>query len=541
MQQRRYDERSEEFSWNRAVYIALKDGRGFILDAKHIALLKPVLENSGILKVTYNIKEQYKALSEYKIDVQGDVFDVMLAGYLLGAYAAADSIGNLAWQYLKRSIDEEAPEAAQVQSVSELCPILLKELESKSMLSLYRDIELPLARVLAVIEQNGINLDLPLLTKLSKECAEKIDELTAALYEMAGEEFNLNSPKQLSQILFDKLQLPVMKRTKTGNSTDESVLMALAGSHEFPSLILQYRQLAKLKSTYIDALPKMADPKTHRIHAQFNQTGTETGRLSSSQPNLQNIPIRTELGRQIRKAFIPGDKNSVILAADYSQIELRVLAHLSGDENLIQAFQRGEDIHTYTASLIFEVDERDVTPEMRNSAKRVNFGIIYGISDFGLSNDLKVSRAEAQAFIDRYFSRYPAVKVLMDREIKECEKNGYIVTLLKRRRYLPEIHSKNGAMKQFAQRQAINTPVQGSAADMLKIAMVRIQSDIERRGLKTKMISTVHDELVFEMPPSEKQEMVGLIRQHMEHAVELKVPVKVSVKVGQNWLDMEEV
>ncbi|OGX37925.1 MAG: DNA polymerase I [Omnitrophica WOR_2 bacterium RIFCSPHIGHO2_02_FULL_52_10] len=526
---------------SRAVYATLKDDHGFVLDVQHIALLKPVFEDSGILKVTYNIKEQYKALSAYKIDVHGDVFDVMLAGYLLGAYAAAGSISNLVWHYLKRSIDEEAPEAAQVQSVRQLYPVLLKELESKSMLSLYRDIELPLARVLAVIEQNGIKLDLPLLKKLSAECAGKIDELTAALYEMAGEEFNLNSPKQLSHILFDKLQLPVMKRTKTGNSTDESVLIALAELHVFPSLILQYRQLAKLKSTYIDALPKMADPKTHRIHAQFNQTGTETGRLSSSQPNLQNIPIRTELGRQIRKAFIPADKHSVILAADYSQIELRVLAHLSGDENLIKAFQRGEDIHTYTASLIFEVDEREVTPEMRNSAKRVNFGIIYGISAFGLANDLKVSQAEAQEFIDRYFSRYPAVKAFMDREIKECEKNGYIVTLFNRRRYLPEIHSKNGAMKQFAQRQAINTPVQGSAADMLKIAMVRIQSDIERRGLKTKMISTVHDELVFEMPPAEKQEMVGLIRRHMEHAVELKVPVKVSVKVGQNWLDMEEV
>ena len=524
----------------RAVYLALSEDRGFVLDAQHIALVKPIFENRNVLKVTYNIKELYKALSTYDIDVQGEVFDVMLAGYLLGAYAAADSISNLAWHYLKRSVDEDAPEAAQVQAVSQLYPILTRELESKSMMSLYREIELPLARVLAVIEQNGIKLDLSLLEKLSTECVGKIGELTTTLYKMAGEEFNLNSPKQLSGILFDKLNLPVLKKTKTGNSTDESVLVALAEVHDFPALILQYRQLAKLKSTYIDALPKMADPKTHRIHAQFNQTGTETGRLSSSQPNLQNIPIRTELGRQIRKAFIPGDKNSVILAADYSQIELRVLAHLSGDENLIKAFQRDEDIHAYTASLIFEVDERNVTPQMRNSAKRVNFGIIYGISDFGLSNDLRVSRAEAQAFIDRYFLRYPAVKAFMDRQIMECEKNGYIVTLFNRRRYLPEIHSKNGAMKQFAQRQAINTPVQGSAADMLKIAMVKIQLEIERRGLKTKMISTVHDELVFEMPRGEKNDMVDLIRRHMEHAVELKVPVKVSVKMGPNWLDMEE-
>jgi len=523
------------------IHIALCDQKVYILEINELIPLKCVFEDNKILKITYNIKKMLKILTQNNISINGKKFDVMLAGHLIDSTQSAGELDYLAWNYLKYSIPNEQKAAHFVKVIEQLYSRLLTDLKEKSLLSLFEDVELPLARVLCEVEMNGVNLDTALLKQLSKKCGEKIDKLTAELYSVAEEEFNLNSPKQLSRILFEKLNLPVIKKTKTGFSTNESVLTILAEQHDFPVLILEYRQLAKLKSTYIDALPKLINPDTGRIHAQFNQTGTETGRLSSSHPNLQNIPIRTELGKQIRKAFIPSEKSLIMLSADYSQIELRVLAHLSGDKSLIKAFKNGEDIHTYTASLIFEVSEKKVTSEMRNSAKRVNFGIIYGISAFGLANDLKVTQAEAQEFIDRYFLRYPAVKKFMDNEIKKCEKNGYVLTILNRRRYIPDINSKNGAIRQFAQRQAINTPVQGSAADLIKLAMINIQKEIDSQKFKTKMISTVHDELVFELPLKEKARIVDLARTQMEHAVELAVPIEVSVKVGKNWLDMEEV
>ena len=306
-------------------------------------------------------------------------------------------------------------------------------------------------------------------------------------------------------------------------------------------MILEYRQLAKLKSTYIDALPKLISSVTNRVHTSFNQTGTETGRLSSNNPNLQNIPIRTELGRQIRKAFTPRRKSNIIISADYSQIELRILAHLSKDESLRKAFEKNQDIHTYTAALIFDVKEDKVTVEMRNTAKRVNFGIIYGMSAFGLAKDLEISQEAAQEFIDRYFLRYPQVKKFMDDEIKLAEKQGYVVTLLNRRRYLPEIKSSNMSIRQLAQRQAINTPVQGSAADLIKLAMINIQKEIENKRFESRMIITVHDELVFDVYENEKNDMVELIRDKMEHPLKLSVPIKATVKVGKNWLEMKEV
>ena len=521
------------------IFIAVNENDVYAVSRDAIASLKPVFENTKILKVTYDVKERLKSLSKQNIRIEGKAFDVMLAGYLLGPSKAFYDLYNLAWNYLRCSISEGSKAAHEAQVIGRLYPLLADELKDKSLEVLFEDIEMPLAHVLYTVEENGVNLDLALLKKLSKDCAAKIGELTVTLYTMAGEEFNLNSPKQLSHILFEKLKLPVIKKTKTGFSTNESVLTVLAKDHAFPSLILEYRQLAKLKSTYIDALPKLINAQTGRLHARFNQTGTETGRLSSSQPNLQNIPIRTELGRQIRRAIIPSEKDLIMIAADYSQIELRILAHLSGDKNLIRAFKQGEDIHNFTASLIFEVDEKDVTAQMRNSAKRVNFGIIYGMSAFGLASDLKVPQSEAQEFIDRYFTRYPAVKKFMDGEIKKCEKQGYVLTLLNRRRYIPEINAQNGAMKQFAQRQAINTPVQGSAADLMKLAMINIQKEIEERKLNTKMISTVHDELVFETTKGDEAETIDLIRYQMEHAVDLNVPVTVSVKVGKNWLEMK--
>ena len=522
------------------IFIAVDEKDIYAVNNDAIDALKPVFENENILKVTYDIKEGFKLLSKKNIGIGGKAFDVMLAGYLLGPSQSFFGLNSLAWNYLKCAISEESKTAHEAQVLKRLYPLLAGELKGKSLSQLFEDIEMPLAHVLYKIEEQGVNLDRALLKRLSKDCAAKIDDLTATLYTMAGEEFNLNSPKQLSHILFEKLKLPVIKKTKTGFSTNESVLTILSNEHAFPSVILEYRQLAKMKSTYIDALPKLINERTGRLHAQFNQTGTETGRLSSSQPNLQNIPIRTELGRQIRKAIIPSSKDLIMIAADYSQIELRILAHLSGDKNLIKAFAQGEDIHDFTASLIFEVDEKDVTSQMRTSAKRVNFGIVYGMSAFGLANDLKVPQAEAQEFINRYFARYPAVKKFMDGEIKKCEKQGYVLTLLNRRRYIPEINSKNGAMKQFAQRQAINTPVQGSAADMMKVAMINIQKELEERKLSAKMISTVHDELVFETTKSEEAAIVDLVRYQMEHAVELTVPVIVSVKAGKNWLDMKE-
>jgi DNA polymerase-1 len=381
----------------------------------------------------------------------------------------------------------------------------------------------------------------PLLKTLSKDCEKKISALEKKLYLAAGEEFNLNSPKQLSKILFEKLKLPVVKKTKTGFSTDEGVLTKLSQEHEVPRLILEYRQIAKLKSTYIDALPKMVSEQDGRIHAEFDQIGAETGRFASRNPNLQNIPIRTELGREIRKAFVPSDKNHVLVSADYSQIELRILAHLSGDKGLIKAFEDDLDIHRLTASVIFDISEDKVSYHMRDTAKRVNFGIIYGMSSFGLAKDLNITTSEAQAFIDTYFARYPKVKEFLDRSIKACEKSGYATTILNRRRYIPDINSHNIAVRQFAQRQAINTPVQGSAADLMKLAMIHVQRQMEEKKFASTMIMTVHDELVFDAVKSEREELIKLVRREMETPLALSVPIKVSVKLGANWLEAEEV
>jgi DNA polymerase I len=503
--------------------------------------LQTVLNDLEILKITQDIKDQLKQAAKRSLGFQGKVFDCLLAGYLLLPSRPNNDIPTLAWQYLKLGIPENDSLPLKALALGKLYEPLSQELREKDLLKLLTEIELPLAGVLSLMEREGVRIDEKLLKKLSKESDQKIKTLMDQLFQLAGKEFNLNSPKQLSEVLFNKLQLPVMKKTKTGFSTNEEVLTKLADQHPFPALLLEYRQLAKLKSTYIDALPKLMDPKTHRIHASFNQAGTETGRLSSNNPNLQNIPIRTELGRQIRKAFIASENDRWIISADYSQIELRILAHLSGDENLIQAFLSGQDIHQVTAAKVFGVAEKDVTPEMRHSAKRVNFGIIYGMSAFGLAKDLNIPQPQAQEFIDKYFLRYPKVKTFMDQSIKLCEEHGYVVTLLQRRRYIPEINSSNMGVKQMAQRQAINTPVQGSAADLIKLAMVNIQRDLEQRRLKSRMIITVHDELVFDVTDDEIKALVTLVRERMEHPVTLKVPITVSIKKGRNWLEMERI
>lgn len=523
----------------RNLVIACDGSRNYKVSLKEISSFKEVFEDKGIPKITHDLKQAFSTLSELNIFIQGEIFDVKLAGYLLSPSAGSFDLAALAWEYLKLNVSKES----QMLPAHLLWALHLKflaELKNKDLFKLYYEMELPLSFVLFEMEREGVTLDRGLLENLSKETERKMVELTKRVYNLAGEEFNLNSPKQLSRILFEKLKLPVVKKTKTGFSTDEEVLLKLAQKFDLPSQLLEYRQLAKIKSTYIDALPQLVNPKTNRIHAHFEQTGTETGRLSSHNPNLQNIPIRTELGREIRRAIIPSAKNRMIISADYSQVELRILAHLSKDANLIKAFLEGQDIHTFTAALIFEVAEDKVTASMRDTAKRVNFGIIYGMSSFGLAKDLGIPQHEAQDFIDRYFLRYPKVKKFMEEQIEQCERCGFVVTILNRRRYIPEIASENQSIRQFAQRQAINTPVQGSAADLIKLAMVQIHEGIKKRKLGSSMIMTVHDELVFDALKEEQKTMVALIKDTMEHALDLSVPIKVSVKVGPNWLELKE-
>ncbi|HBG60380.1 MAG: DNA polymerase I [Omnitrophica WOR_2 bacterium GWF2_38_59] len=530
----------DELFESNSIYFSVGRAKVFRLKLDMIDGMKDIFSDANITKITFDIKGASKALASQGCELNG-CFDVMLAGYLLNPSRTSYSISDLSWEYLKVSVSEQDKISHETENIYHLFPMLSRELEQKSLLSLFNDIEIPLALVLSKMERCGVKIDVELLKGLSISCDKKIEDLKKILFDIAGEEFNINSPKQLSVILFEKMKYPAVKKTKTGYSTDESVLTKLAKDHEFPKLILEHRQLAKLKSTYIDALPVLVDSNSGRIHASFVQNGTETGRLSSRNPNLQNIPIRTELGAQIRKAIIPSSDDRILLAADYSQIELRILAHLSGDETLKKAFDDGQDVHQYTASLIFDVEESKVTKDMRNSAKRVNFGIVYGMSSFGLSKDLEVSQKEAQMFIDKYFARYPKVKVFMDDTIKECEEQGFVRTLLNRRRYIPEIRSKNMSVRQFAQRQAINTPVQGSAADLMKLAMINIQNDLEKRKLESEMIITVHDELVFDVVKKEQDEVAGLVRSLMETPLRLSVPVTVTVKIGSNWLEMREI
>ncbi len=534
----------DDLLYSKTMFISLDERDVFSVLFKDLHAINSVFKDKEILKITHNLKEAFKVLSPYQISIEGKTFDVMLAGYLLNPAQSSSDVEDLIWNFSKESLSEKQKAAKAVLFLHRLYPLMLKELKEKSLLKLFEDIETPLAHVLFTMESQGVNLDLDLLKKLSQTCDKQIKTLSEKLYAQAGGEFNLNSPKQLSHVLFEKLKLPVIKKTKTGFSTNESVLTTLAKDHEYPVLILEYRQLAKLKSTYIDALPKLIDPKTGHVHAEFNQTGTETGRLSSRHPNLQNIPVRTELGRKIRRAIIPSDKDLLMIAADYSQIELRILAHLSGDKNLIEAFLTDQDIHEYTASLIFSQEEgksESVTRNMRNMAKRVNFGIIYGMGSFSLAKDLNISPNEAQSFIDTYFLRYPQVKDFIDKTIEKCEEKGFVSTFLNRRRYIPEIHSANNSVQQFAQRQAVNTVVQGSAADLIKLAMVNIQKILVEKKLKSKMLITVHDELIFEVPQNEKELMLDLIREYMENPLKLSVPIKVDIKVGENWLDMERV
>jgi len=399
---------------------------------------------------------------------------------------------------------------------------------------LFNDVEMPLLQILAGMEQAGIRIDPDLLGRLSAELEKKMAVLEKQIHQMAGGPFNIGSPKQLGEVLFERLGLSKGKKTKTGWSTDVEVLNNLAEEHEIAAKILDYRSLAKLKGTYTDALPKLIHPETGRIHTSFNQAITATGRLSSSDPNLQNIPIRTEEGRRIREGFIPSE-SCLLLSADYSQVELRILAHMADEPALKEAFARGEDIHRRTASEVLGLFPEMVTDEQRRQAKAINFGVIYGMSAFGLAKQLGIGRREAQQFIDTYFDRYPGIRTFMDSCIAEARDKQYVTTLLGRRCAIPEINSKNGAVRGYAERNAINYPVQGSAADIIKVAMVHIARRLAAEGMKTRMLLQVHDELVFDVPEAEQEEVSALVREEMEGAVELTVPLLVEVGIGRNW------
>jgi DNA polymerase-1 len=512
---------------------------------------KEIFAEPRIKKVSSDLKTQLVWLKNNGIDLKGLAFDCAIAAYLINPELSAQDLPSLAWEYLQQRL-QPLPEKGEVldekreeqllpflQVIAKLRPLLEKEIIARKQEELFFQVEMPLLEVLAEMELNGVCLDTDFLAEMSKKMDEDLRRMMKNIFEIAGEEFNLNSPKQLSAILFDKLNLPKIKRTKTGASTDVEVLEKLSLQHALPAEILKYREISKLKSTYVDALPKMINPKTQRLHTSFNQTATATGRLSSSNPNLQNIPIKGLLGRQIRKAFIPGEKDCLLLCADYSQIELRILAHISQDESLTRAFHDERDIHIHTASLIFEVEEKKVSPQMRETAKRVNFGIIYGMSAYGLSKDMKIPLEKAEEFITAYFARYPKVKTYMQEQIELAGEKGYVTTLLNRRRYIPEIKSANQMLRQFAERTAINTPIQGSASDLIKLAMLEIQRQLKEAGLKTKMILQVHDELVFEVCKPELEKIKHLVKEKMENVMKLRVPIKVDTKVGKNWLEME--
>lgn len=468
-------------------------------------------------------------------------FDVALAAYLLQPEGEHE-LERVYEGLLGKSLPEEEPGRifAALEAIEELQPEMNAGLVEIGAAGLYSNVELPLVWILAQMEIVGVKVDVPYLEKLQVEFDERIRAIEKDIEMLAGEPVNPNSPKQLGHILFEVLELPVVKKTKTGYSTSAEVLEALRDSHPIVGRVLDYRQLAKLKSTYVDGLLKLVDAHD-RVHTSFNQTVTATGRLSSTAPNLQNIPVRTEEGKRIRRAFIPIEKKNLLISADYSQIELRVLAHLSGDDMLMQSFAKGEDIHRRTASEVFHVPMEEVTAEQRRTAKAVNFGIIYGQTDYGLSRELGISRREAQAYIDLYFSRYPLVQTFIHDTIEQARAQGYVTTMMGRRRYIKDINSRNRNLRQFAERTAVNSPIQGTAADIIKLAMIHCDKAIEDNRLDAKMLLQVHDELIFEVSREDALGLSLVVRKCMEDALKLNVPLKVDLKAGFNWQEMEKI
>jgi len=494
--------------------------------------MMPIWEDEDVEKITHDGKKAILLLNKKEISLKNLSFDTMIASYLLNPSGTSYEPVKLIKEML--GIDKEKAGAADLWGLKKVMEQKMKELQLEQ---LYREVELPLVSVLADMEMEGFTVDVNVLDQLGKEYGETLERLTNEIYEIAGEEFNINSTKQLGNILFDKLKLPVIKKTKTGYSTDVEVLEQLEPYHIIIKKIMEYRQIMKLKSTYIDGLLHVIDPRTHKIHSSFNQTVTATGRISSTEPNLQNIPVKTELGKEIRKVFTASGPDYVLVDADYSQIELRVLAHISNDPGLIDAFERNQDIHQRTASEVFNVPMDEVSPFMRSSAKAVNFGIVYGISDFGLSKNLNISRKEAANYIEKYLGKYQGVKKYMENIVALGKKQGYVTTLLNRRRYLPELSSKNYNIRSFGERVAMNTPIQGTAADIIKMAMIAVNNELKKRKLRSKLILQVHDELIVNAHRDEVEEVKSLVKEKMESVIKLKVPLVVDVGEGYNWYD----
>jgi DNA polymerase I len=538
--------------------LANQNGRYFISteNALKSSRFKQWAEDENIKKMVYDAKRSEVSLRHQDIHLRGVTFDLLLASYILNPAEVVDDIAAIGKRYgfydvwadevfygkgAKRNIPDQDRLAEHLvrkaMAIDVLTNKLIAELKENQQYGLFYELEMPLSLILADMEFQGVKMDLPRLRAMGEDILSQLQRIERTIYDLAGEEFNINSPKQLGVILFEKLGLSSIKKTKTGYSTSADVLEKLEQDHAIIREILHYRQLGKLQSTYIEGLLKIMNPDSHKVHTRFNQALTQTGRLSSTDPNLQNIPIRLEEGRKIRQAFIPSEKDWVIFAADYSQIELRVLAHIAGDEKLITAFKEDLDIHTKTAMEVFHVEANEVTSNMRRHAKAVNFGIVYGISDYGLSQSLGINRKEAGQFIDRYLQSYPGVQQYMEDIVKDAKQKGYVTTLLQRRRYLPEITARNFNIRSFAERTAMNTPIQGSAADIIKKAMIDMAERLRTEGLKSRLLLSVHDELIFEAPKDEVEILTKIVPDVMEHTVELKVPLKVDYSYGPTWFD----
>ena len=528
--------KSASFCWEKDLVYTVNDD--FMNFEK---ILKVFFENEKISKISNDLKSDIKVLNEKNIKINGNVFDIKLAHYLINPDISHDLI-SISNNYLNFSNEKEIKDS-ETYKISNLVlllkPLLESDLKKYNQLNLYKKIEIPLLYTLAQMEIEGINLDINFLKKLSEKTSKELNDISKNIYDLAGEEFNISSPKQLGEILFDKMKISSKpKKTKTGQySTSEEVLTDLSAKNDFVKLILEHRSVSKLLNTYINSLPKQISKSTNRIHTEYLQTVASTGRLSSINPNLQNIPIRTKRGREIRKAFTAKNKDYFIMAADYSQIELRIIASLCEEQNMINAFKNNEDIHASTASAVFNVPINQVTKEQRSNAKVVNFGIIYGVSAFGLSNQTSLNRKESKELIEKYYEKYPKLKQYINNQISFARENGYVETLLGRRRYLRDINSRNSFVRSAAERNAINAPVQGSAADIIKIAMINIEKKLRNDGYNSKMLLQVHDELVFDVFKPELNDIIKLVKNQMEKAYEIKVPLTVDVNYGLNWLE----
>lgn len=549
----------ENYHTGEIIGFGLKNEKGLFFlraeDALASETFKKWVEDESKIKHVYDAKRSIVALRRYGMELRGTGFDLLLVSYLLNPSDTVEDFASVAKTHdygnvetdeavygkgAKRKLPGEKRYAEHIsrkaEAIDALCEPCTKALKDNGQLELFEQLELPLSLILADMEYIGVKVDTDRLKEMGEEFKLRLHEIEQRIYSMAGTEFNINSPKQLGAILFEKMGLPVIKKTKTGYSTSADVLEKLEPAHEIVREILHYRQLGKLQSTYIEGLLKVVH-RDGKVHTRFNQALTQTGRLSSTDPNLQNIPIRMEEGRKIRQAFVPSEEGWLIFSSDYSQVELRVLAHISGDEKLIEAFREGMDIHTKTAMEVFHVKAEEVTPEMRRQAKAVNFGIVYGISDYGLSQNLGITRKEAGEFIKRYFASYPRVKEYMDETVREAKQKGYVSTLLKRRRYLPEISSRNFNLRSFAERTAMNTPIQGSAADIIKKAMIDMAKRLKKEKLRARLLLQVHDELIFEAPEEEIEVLKEIVPEVMEHAVDLAAPLKVDSAYGPTWFD----